>query len=337
MAYTLVAPILLGAQPLEETSTTQRHPLGTTARWTDPTYGEAEAVYAKGVASTAQYDWVTLNPDDWSTARLVSGAAGKVGIAMSANVADGYGWYITSGKTPGKALAGYTDNALVYATATAGSIDKTAVSGDLVASAKGASAVGTPSAGLAEFELDEPSIDATTGYGAGITALTDNSGGAAADGTIGVVTAPTAIGATLTDSSGLSGTHDDTVAATPALVTLTDNSSYSGTHDDTLAAAATPTTLTDNTGGSGTHDDTLADGLTVTAFAADNGSGAADGTVEAETNIDLLVDGTTGAADNTVSPVPTSYSIATTGYKLGSNGAGAVALTGTEVGDDGLA
>ena len=46
----------------------------------------------------------------------------------------------------------------------------------------------------------------------GITVLTDSSGGAAANGTIDAVTAPTAIGATLTDSTGDSGTHDDTVA-----------------------------------------------------------------------------------------------------------------------------
>lgn len=46
----------------------------------------------------------------------------------------------------------------------------------------------------------------------GVTVLTDNSGGAAADGTIAVVTAPTAIAATLTDSTGGSGTHDDTLA-----------------------------------------------------------------------------------------------------------------------------
>ncbi|OFW05653.1 MAG: hypothetical protein A3H96_11370 [Acidobacteria bacterium RIFCSPLOWO2_02_FULL_67_36] len=54
--------------------------------------------------------------------------------------------------------------------------------------------------------------------------LVNNSGGAAADGTIGVVTAPTAIGATLTDNSGDSGTHDDTIAdgltaAAPAAIT----------------------------------------------------------------------------------------------------------------------
>ena len=47
-----------------------------------------------------------------------------------------------------------------------------------------------------------------------VAALTDSSGGAAANGTIEAVTAPTALGATLTDSTGLSGTHDDTLAAT---------------------------------------------------------------------------------------------------------------------------
>jgi hypothetical protein len=56
---------------------------------------------------------------------------------------------------------------------------------------------------------------------ASVTALTDNSGGAAADGTIGIVTAPTAIAATLTDSTGLSGTHDDTLAATTVPAALT--------------------------------------------------------------------------------------------------------------------
>ena len=71
--------------------------------------------------------------------------------------------------------------------------------------------------------------------------LTDNSGGAVGDGTIGAVTAPTALGATLTDSSGYSATHDDTIAATAALVTLTDSTGDSATHDDTIADGLTAT------------------------------------------------------------------------------------------------
>jgi hypothetical protein len=59
----------------------------------------------------------------------------------------------------GKALASYADNGLVYATATAGSIDDAVVAGDRVKKAKGGSAVDTPSAGLAEFEIDRPFMD----------------------------------------------------------------------------------------------------------------------------------------------------------------------------------
>lgn len=54
-----------------------------------------------------------------------------------------------------------------------------------------------------------------------LTSLTDNGGGATADGTIAVVTAPTAIGATLTDNTGLAGSHDDTLAATTVPADLT--------------------------------------------------------------------------------------------------------------------
>ncbi|HPM40809.1 MAG TPA: DUF2190 family protein [bacterium] len=68
-----------------------------------------------------------------------------------------------------------------------------------------------------------------------VAALIDNSGGATADGTIGVVTAPTE----LTDNGG--GTADGIVAVQAAPTTLTDNSGGSGTHDDTLAEVTVPT------------------------------------------------------------------------------------------------
>jgi hypothetical protein len=50
----------------------------------------------------------------------------------------------------------------VYATATDGSIDDAVVAGDRVKLALGASAVGTPSAGLAEFEIQYPFMDDAT-------------------------------------------------------------------------------------------------------------------------------------------------------------------------------
>lgn len=150
---------LLGSQPIADTDTTQRHPLGTIVRAVDPTYGGGEFIYLLGVASTAVGSWVTYNPDDFSTALLAANAIGPVAIAMSANVASQYGWYQIQGKAVGKVLTGFVDNANVYATGTAGSIDDAVVAGDRVKGAVGASAIGTPSAGLAEIEIARPFMD----------------------------------------------------------------------------------------------------------------------------------------------------------------------------------
>ena len=150
---------MLGMQAIAVTDTVQNHKLGTIVRAEDPTYGAGEFIYLKGVASTAIGSWVTYNLDDGSTALLAANAIGPVGVAMSANVASQYGWYQISGKAVGKALTGYVDNALVWGTATAGSVDDTVVDGDMVHLAKGASAVDTPSTGLAEFEISRPYTD----------------------------------------------------------------------------------------------------------------------------------------------------------------------------------
>lgn len=161
MAFT-IRDGLIGAQAIATTSTTQAHPVGTIVTADDPTYGAGEFIYLKGVASTAVASWVTYNMDDGSTALLAADAIGPVAVAMSANVASQFGWYQISGKAVGKALASYADNGLVYATATAGSIDDAVVAGDRVKLAKGASAVGTPSTGLAEFEIHRPFMDDAT-------------------------------------------------------------------------------------------------------------------------------------------------------------------------------
>lgn len=158
MSFTIKDPIV-GVQQIAETDTVQRHPLGRLVKAYDPVYGEGEFVYAKGVASTAIGTWALINEDDFSTSRLAANDIGRVGVAMSANVANQFGWYQISGKAVGLALAGFVDNANVYATATAGSVDDAVVAGDRVKNCKGASAVGTPSAGLAEFEIDRPFMD----------------------------------------------------------------------------------------------------------------------------------------------------------------------------------
>lgn len=149
----------VGVQQIADVSDTQRHPLGLILEAADPVYFAGEFVYLKGLAATAVGSWVTYNMDDGSTALLAANAIGPVAVAMGATVAGTFGWYQIQGKAVGKVLAGYVDNADVYATATAGSVDDAVVAGDRVKNAKGASAIGTPSAGLAEFELSRPWMD----------------------------------------------------------------------------------------------------------------------------------------------------------------------------------
>ena len=158
MAYKITENAL-GFPAITTVSTTAAVPLGTIVRATVATYGAGEFIFLKGVASTAAGSWVTYNQDDNTTTLLAANAIGPVAVAMAATVADTYGWYQISGKAVGKALAGFADNGNVYATATAGSIDDAVVAGDRVKLAKGASAVDTPSAGLAEFEISRPFMD----------------------------------------------------------------------------------------------------------------------------------------------------------------------------------
>ena len=159
--YHITNPIA-GMQNIGDTSTTQNQVLGTIVQAVDvdsTAYGAGEFIYLKGVASTVLGSFVTYNADDNSTALLAANAIGPVAVAMSINVASSFGWYQISGKAVGKALASYADNGLVYATSTAGSIDDAVVAGDRVKLAKGASAVDTPSSGLAEFEIQRPFMD----------------------------------------------------------------------------------------------------------------------------------------------------------------------------------
>lgn len=161
MAYQILGQTVV-PQKIADTSTTKKLPLGSRVKAEDPTYGVGEFIYLKGVASTVLGSWVQYNADDWSTTLAVANDIGPKAVSMSINVANQYGWYQIFGKAVGKALAAYADNGLVFLTATAGSVDDAVVDGDLVHLAKGASAVDTPSTGLAEFEIAYPYTDDIT-------------------------------------------------------------------------------------------------------------------------------------------------------------------------------
>jgi hypothetical protein len=98
MAYSFVDG-RIGAQPISETSTTARHPLGTIVRAVDPTYGEGEFIYLAGVTSTVVGSIV--NYDAVYVTALHTSALDKprpLAVAMSVNVGSQYGWYQIAGQ-----------------------------------------------------------------------------------------------------------------------------------------------------------------------------------------------------------------------------------------------
>jgi len=110
-----------GPQAINATSATQNYPLGTRIRAIDPVLGEAEFIYAKGVANTAQYDAVTIDAD-YVTVRTVAAAKGQVGIAQSACVANQFGWYLIFGRGLVTIAADVAAALPAYVTATAGTV-----------------------------------------------------------------------------------------------------------------------------------------------------------------------------------------------------------------------
>ena len=147
-----------GTQPVNVTSTVQRHPVGTIMTAEDPTFLSGEFIYLQGVGSTVVSSWVTYLMDGGTTALMVSSAIGPVAVAMSINVLSSWGWYQISGKAVGKCLTQFADNGIVWATGTAGSVDDASVAGDLIHRAKGASLTVVDST-VAHFEIERPFMD----------------------------------------------------------------------------------------------------------------------------------------------------------------------------------
>jgi hypothetical protein len=148
----------IGAQPIADTSSVKNHALGTIIRAKDATLGEGEFIYLAGAASTVLGSVVVYNASDFSTTLAAADAIGPIATAMSANVANQYGWYQIQGKGVASVLTGFADNANCYLTSTAGSVDDTVVAGDYVFGMKGASAIDTPATGLAYVEMERPFV-----------------------------------------------------------------------------------------------------------------------------------------------------------------------------------
>lgn len=114
-----------------------------------------EYIYMQGVASVVLGTWVTYD-ELFITTRLVANGLGAVAIALAAvNATTSFGWFCIYGAVNGLCLTAYADNAKVWATSTAGSVDDADVAVDLIDGAIGRSARDTTT-GLALFQINYP-------------------------------------------------------------------------------------------------------------------------------------------------------------------------------------
>ena len=121
-------------------------------------YGVGEFVYLKGVASTAVGDAVVYQYGDYQTTRTVAASVGLVGIAMSANLANQWGWYQIRGIAAVEVSAGFAADTICYLTANAGELDDTVVVGSEIRGTFGYTAIATPIAGQALISIQYPEV-----------------------------------------------------------------------------------------------------------------------------------------------------------------------------------
>jgi hypothetical protein len=164
---TFVAVDLIGAN-IMNTGTTKQFALGTICKGVDTGslgYGQAQFIYLKGVASTAAGDLVVYDPVAGTTTRSVIASRGQVAVAMSANVASQYGWYMVQGQAPVSTTAAGTGaaNASLELTATPG---QCTVGGSnhayYVLNAVCKAAQDTPSSGFTQVSLSYPFMNGFT-------------------------------------------------------------------------------------------------------------------------------------------------------------------------------
>ncbi len=156
--------VVIGAPAIDLSDTTQRAAIGTRRRFVDPTYGEIECIYLKGVAATAQGDLVVYDPKANTTTRSVAASRGPVAVAMGINLASQFGWYAVHGVVPVSTTAAGTGaaNAGLAVTATAGQATVRAAAAQGVDGLVCKSAQDGPGVGFTDVELAYPTANGLT-------------------------------------------------------------------------------------------------------------------------------------------------------------------------------
>lgn len=156
MAWTMVDEFA-GMQPIETVSDVQQHLLGVRCRARNAEQGECEFIYVKGLASVAVGEGVSYDGATGLLVRTVAATRGPVGIAMSALVANTYGWVQVFGKAICK-VGTVASGGSVWATATPGTLDDATLTGALWSGASFKSATDTPATGFAYAQIAYPAM-----------------------------------------------------------------------------------------------------------------------------------------------------------------------------------
>lgn len=141
----------------------QAHPLGTIVRAYDATLGEGEFIYLAGVASTVVGSLVTYNNSAGTTALATNTAkqGNPVAVAMSANVANQFGWYQIGGvATIAKNATKISPNNKIAVSSTSGQVVGGSVAGAAVFNAISVNAATVASAtGTVLVQIDRPFLE----------------------------------------------------------------------------------------------------------------------------------------------------------------------------------
>jgi hypothetical protein len=138
MAY-VIRDARIGTPPIGTIDDAAVVPLGTIVQAFDPTYGNGEFIYLKGVASTVLGSPVTWDGTSYQTALTADTAnqARPVAFATAAIVADKYGWYQIAGTAIAvKAAVPITPKVVLYIGAAL--VTPTAANGKQVLAARSA-------------------------------------------------------------------------------------------------------------------------------------------------------------------------------------------------------
>ena len=149
---------LVGAQRINEKSTTQNHPLGQIIQAEDASLGAGEFIYLKGVASTQVGSWVGYNGVTGATVLATANGNYPLAVSMTTNTTTAsYAWYQISGVATALGLTSITHSTgFLWLTGTPGSVDDASVIGDAIINARKTTTVHVVGTFLDTYNIQRP-------------------------------------------------------------------------------------------------------------------------------------------------------------------------------------